>query len=157
MQNTVWTIDFSFPYPPDCTLKVFRSRVEDLAAQWRGWDHFPWRVTRNIHRFVDSPPVNFQYLLIHHCVSARSSNLVLTAEFESREDLFEMMIREQFQYIGVFRLMLIDALRYEMRFARRPYILDCTGPEEGHMNVGTEELEAARLAGGLGPARAEAR
>ena len=146
MQNEHWVIDFAFAYPPTCTREQFRRLLAAQAQHWPGWDHYPWRITRNIHRFIDTPPVNFHYLMVQDCVAAHAAHVVLNGKFEDRNEVLDMMIREQFQFIGVFRLMLIDALRYEMKFTKLPYIRDCTGVEDGHANVTDAEVKERRRA-----------
>ena len=144
MQDTTQTIDFSFDYPAGCTRAQLRTRLESLALNWPGWDNYPWRITRNIHRFINTPPVTFHYLQVRFCIAGHAAHVILNASFEDRNEVLDMMIREKFQFIGVCRLMLIDALRYEMRFTKLPYIRDCTGPEEGHDGVSVEELQTRR-------------
>jgi len=144
MRAEDWVIDFAFPYPNGCTREQLRRRLASLAAHWPGWDRYPWRITRNIHRFIDSPPVNFHYLLVQRCVAAHAAHLVLHGTCEDRDEVLDMMVREEFQFIGVFRQMLIDALRYEIKFTKLPYIRDCTGTDEGHRNVSEAELQERR-------------
>ena len=140
-----WAIDYAFDYPAACTNAILAARLKDLAVYWPGWPGFPWRVTRSIHEFLGQPPVNFHYLMIHRCLTGFASHLVLKSEFEDRDAVLAMMIRERFEVVGVLRVLLIDALRYEMRFTKLPYILDCSGPEDGHTHLTPEELAKRRL------------
>jgi hypothetical protein len=144
MQEVPWFISFAFSYPTPCTPEELLKVLRRLAADWPGWEHFPWRVTRNIHLFLGRPPVNFHHLMLQRCLTSYAAHLVLTLEFESREDVLAVMIRERFEILGVLRVLLVDALRYEMRFSRRTYIPDCTGSEEGHEHVAPEELAKRR-------------
>ena len=52
MYSVDWTIDFAFDYPVDCTPAKLRARLEYLSADWSGWENFPWRVTRSIHKYL---------------------------------------------------------------------------------------------------------
>ena len=144
MEAENWPIDFSFTYPVDCTREQLRKILTALSLHWPGWEHYPWRITRNIHRLIDTPSVNFHYLLVQHCVASHAAHVVLKGKFADRNDVLDMMIREKFQFVGVFRLMLIDALRYEMRFTKLTYIRDCTGRDDGHTSVTEEELMERR-------------
>ena len=144
MYSVPWVIDFAFDYPAGCTPAQLRALLQMQAVVWPGWPHFPWRVTRSIHEFLGQPPVNFHYLMIHRCLTGFASHLVLTSRFEDRDAVLAMMIRERFEVVGVLRVLLIDALRYEMRFSKLPYILDCSGPEDGHVHLTPEELTKRR-------------
>ena len=144
MQEVPWFISFAFPYPTPCTPEELLKVLRRLAADWPGWEHFPWRVTRNIHLFLGRPPVNFHHLMLQRCLTSYAAHLVLTLEFESREDVLAVMIRERFEIVGVLRVLLVDALRSEMRFSRRSYIPDCSGAEDGHEHVSPEELAKRR-------------
>ena len=144
MEAENWPIDFSFTYPVDCTREQLRKILTALSLHWPGWENYPWRITRNIHRLIDTPPVNFHYLLVQHCVAAHAAHVVLKGKCEDRNEVLDMMIREKFQFVGVFRLMLLDALRYEMRFTKLTHIRDWTGRDDGHTSVTEEELKARR-------------
>ena len=95
MYSVPWVIDFAFDYPAGCTPAQLRERLEHLSADWPGWPNFPWRVTRNIHHFLGRPPVNFHYLMVHHCLRGFAAHLVLNSPFEDREEVLAAMIREK--------------------------------------------------------------
>lgn len=139
-----WIIDFAFPYPSDCTRAQLLVILRRLAADWPGWPNFPWRVTRSIHKFLGRPPENFHYLMIHQCLMGFAAHLVLTAKFEDREAVLAMILREKFEIAGVLRVLLIDAIRSEMRFRKMSEIRDCSGPEDGRAVVPAEELATRR-------------
>ena len=146
MYSAPWNIDYSFDYPVDCTPALLRGRLEYLSVDWPGWENFPWRVTRSIHKFLDQPPVNFPYLMLHRCLQGYAAYLVLNSRFESRPEVLAVMIREKCEIVGLLRVLLIDAVRYELRFTKQVRIPDCSGPGEGHEQVSPEELEKRRAA-----------
>ena len=146
MYNADWLIDFAFDYPVDCTPVLLRERLEYLSADWPGWENFPWRVTRSIHKFLEQPPVNFPYLMLHRCLQGYAAHLVLNSRFESRPEVLAVMIREKCEIVGLLRLLLIDAVRYELRFSNQERLPDCSGPGEGHEQVSPEELVKRRAA-----------
>jgi len=57
-----------------------------------------------------------------------------------------VMIREKCEIVGLLRVLLIDAVRYELRFTKTKFIRDCSGPEDWHEPVSPEELEKRRVA-----------
>ena len=146
MVSVDWMIDFAFDFPVDCTPAMLLERLEYFSADWPGWENFPWRVTRSIHKFLDHPPVNFHYLTIHRCLQGYAAHLVLNSTFRSRPEVLAVMIREKCEIVGLLRILLIDALRYEMRFTKTKYIRDCSGPEDWYEPVSPEELEKRRAA-----------
>ena len=146
MTSADWMIDFAFDYPVDCTPDKLLERLESLSTDWPGWDNFPWRVTRSIHKFLDHPPVNFHYLTIHRCLQGYAAHLVLNSNFRSRPEVLAAMIREKCEIVGLLRVLLIDAVRYELRFTKMDYIRDCSGPGDRHEQVPPEELEKRRAA-----------
>jgi hypothetical protein len=119
MQELAWVIDFRFPYPASCTPAQLLTILKRLAVDWPGMPKFPWRVTRNIHKFLGRPPVNFYYLMIHRCLMGCAAHLVLNATFASREAVLTMILREKVEIIGMLRLLLIDAIRAEVSGRRR--------------------------------------
>ncbi|MCE9616447.1 MAG: hypothetical protein K8T26_19410 [Lentisphaerae bacterium] len=139
-----WIISFAFPYPAKCTREVLLKMLREFAAEWPGWETFPWRITRDIHQLIDDPPVNFHYLMTQFWLTAYACHVVLTETFASQEDLLDMMIRERFEFVGVFRHHLITALQYLRDQEGKAYIPDCTGIEEGHLGVTQEELARRR-------------
>ena len=146
MYSASWIIDYAFDYPVDCTPAKLLERLEYFSADWPGWPNFPWRVTRSIHKFLDHPPANFHYLTIHRCLQGFAAHLVLNSRFENRDEVLAAMIREKCEIVGLLRLLLIDAVRYELRFTKMDYIRDCSGPEDRQEPVPPEELEKRRTA-----------
>ncbi|MFZ4397617.1 MAG: hypothetical protein ACOYOU_18555 [Kiritimatiellia bacterium] len=146
MYSADWLIDFAFDYPVDCTPAKLVERLEYFATDWPGWDNFPWRLTRIIHKFLDHPPVNFLYLMLHRCLQGYAAHLVLNSRFESRPEVLAVMIREKCEIVGLLRLLLLDAVRYELRFTDQERMPDCSGPRDGHERVSPEELMKRRAA-----------
>ena len=146
MVSVDWKIDFAFDFPVDCTPAKLLERLEYFSADWPGWENFPWRVVRSIHKFLDNPPVNFPYLMLHRCLQGYAAHLVLNSRFESRPEVLAVMIREKCEIVGLLRLLLIDAVRYELRFMKTDRFPDCSGPGERHDVVLPEELEKRRAA-----------
>jgi len=54
-----WVITFAFPFPANCTREVLLGLLHSYANEWLGWERFPWRITRDLHHFIDDPPVEF--------------------------------------------------------------------------------------------------
>ncbi len=145
MQRKIVVVDYRFPYPGRCSQAQLMALLRMLAKGWHGWERFPWRVTRHLHRFLDELPVNFHYLMIHRCLQGFAAHLVLTERFVSRNAVLEMMVRERFEVVGVLRVLLIDALRAAVKWSGVPYILDASGPEDGHKHLTAEEIERRRV------------
>ena len=139
-----YCVDWAFQYVQNDSLLSLFSKLNELAARWPGWDKYPWHITRDIHQFANTPPANFHYVLFEHYASAQAAHLILNAEFEDRDEVFAMMIREEFQFKGVFRLLLVLAMDQEMSCSNMPYIQDCTGLDEGHKSVSNDELVERR-------------
>ncbi|NQT93325.1 MAG: hypothetical protein HQ559_11240 [Lentisphaerae bacterium] len=49
-------VDWLIRYPENCTPVLLLSELNELAAGWPGWEKYPWRITHNIQRFVNTPP-----------------------------------------------------------------------------------------------------
>ena len=141
----MWPVSCAFSYPATCTLGGFEAQLEILAAEWHGWQGFPWRVTRNLHRYLGCPPVNFHYLMVHRCLAGYAAHIVLTSTFVNRRAVLKMLLRDRFEFIGVMRMFLLEAVLWEMQITHNPCILDCSGPENRHINVPTEDIELRRV------------
>jgi hypothetical protein len=146
MKSMLWPVRYGFAYPENCTVGMLQDLLAELALRWVGWIGFPWRVTRNMQRYLGRPPVNFHYLMVQRCLACYAAHLVLTEKFVDRQAVLAMLIRENFEMTGVVRALLVEGLRFEMRMTRQPYVMDCSGPEDGHCNVPAEEIELRRTA-----------
>lgn len=144
MEQVLWPIDFAFPFPADCSQEQLVALLEKQATQWPGWDNFPWCVTRNMHQFISRPPANFHYLMTHHCLTGYAAHLVLTSKFENRQSVLALILREKFEIAGMLRALLLDAVHAEMHRTNLPFILDCSGPDDGCTYAPAEELEQRR-------------
>jgi hypothetical protein len=146
MQVCQVEVDFAFPYGEGCTPDRLRLQLSSLAEYWPGWHQFPWRVTRKLHHWLRREMVNFSYLMIQRCVTGYAAHLVLTAPFQDREAVLRVMIAMRFEVAGLMRDLLLEAVRGEMLRTRKPYILDCSGPEDWHEHVEPEEIAQRREA-----------
>ncbi|MDD5704953.1 MAG: hypothetical protein PHR35_03450 [Kiritimatiellae bacterium] len=144
MKSVLWPVRYGFKYPAGRTVGRLEARLRTLAPEWPGWQGFPWRVTRNLQRHLGRHPLNFHYLMMQRCVMGYAAHLLLTEKFFDRLAVFSMLIREQCEVAGLLRGLLVEAFRFEMRATGRPYILDATGPEDGHCHVAARELERRR-------------
>jgi uncharacterized protein YoaH (UPF0181 family) len=144
MQVSQVEVDFAFPYGEGCTPDRLRLQLSSLAEYWPGWHQFPWRVTRNLHHWLRREMVNFSYLMIQRCVTGYAAHLVLTAPFQDRDAVLRVMIAMRFEVAGLIRDLLLEAVRGEMLRTRKPYIQDCSGPEDWHEHVEPEEIERRR-------------
>ena len=146
MDVVIWSILFSVDYESVSTVAALRPTLEKLARPWKGWEHFPWWLTVGIHRLVDTHPVCFDLLVTQMLMAAYAAHLLLTAKVADRREMYAMMVREKFQFVGALRLLLIEALRAEMKFTKLPHIRDCRDGADGNPNVSAEELAARRRA-----------
>jgi hypothetical protein len=146
MQVCQIEVDFAFPYGEGCTPERLIILLSGLAEFWPGWPQFPWRVTRNLHHWLRREEVNFSYLMILRCVTGYAAHLVLTAPFQDREAVLRVMLAMRFEVAGLMRDLLLEAVRGEMLRTRKPYIQDCSGPEDWHEHVEPEEIERRRAA-----------
>ena len=144
MEQMLWPIDFAFPFPAECTQEQLVAALELHAEKWPGWENFPWRVTRSVHEFLGRPPASFHYLMTHRCLVGYASHLVLTSKFENRQAVLDLILREKFEIVGMFRALLVDAIRAELHRTQRPYIEDCSGPDDKRIPAPPEELEKRR-------------
>ncbi len=144
MKSVLWPVRYGFDYPENCTERMLKARLVELAPEWPGWLGFPWRVTRNTQRYLSRPPVNFHYLMMQRCVTGYAAHLLLTETFVDGQAVLRMMIKERCEFAGLLHGLLVEALRFEMRATGLPYILDGTGPEDGHVHVPKKELELRR-------------
>ena len=144
MEQVNWPIDFAFPFPAECTQDKLVAALEQHASKWPGWDNFPWRVTRSIHEFIGRPPASFHYLMTHHCMAGYAAHLVLSSTFENRQAVLALILREKFEIVGMFRALLLDAMRAEMRRTKLTFIEDCSGPDDGQTQVPADELAKRR-------------
>ena len=141
-----WIISFAFPYPANCTREVLLGLLHNYAKEWPGWERFPWRITRDLHHFIDDPPVNFHYLLIQHCVTAYACHVLLSAKFMNLEDVLDMLIRLRFEFVGVMRHELIRSLQSLRDMEDKDQIPDCSSIDEGQKGVGEDEIHRRRRA-----------
>jgi hypothetical protein len=146
MNEIPWVIRYALSFANVCSVARLIEILKQMAANWPGIPKFPWRVTRNIHRFLGNPPVNFHYLMIHHCLMGCAAHMVLNAKFENRAAVLEMILREKVEIVGMLRVLLIDAIRAEVKRTGVPYIRDCSGPEDGHRHLPPDEIERRRQA-----------
>ena len=146
MLACIWVITFSFPFPANCTREVLLGLLHSHAKEWMGWERFPWRITRDLHHFIDDPPINFHYLLIQHCVTAYACHVVLSAKFMNLDDVLDMLIRNRFEFVGVLRHELIRSLQSLRDAEGKAHIPDCSNAEEGDRGAGAEEILRRRRA-----------
>lgn len=146
MEVVLWSILFSVDYSALSTVASLRPELDMLARRWKGWAPFPWWLTVGIHRLVDTHPVCFDLLVTQMAIASYAAHLLLTAKVADRREMFSMMLREKFQFVGVFRLLLIEALRAEMKFTKLPYIRDCRDGADGNPRVSADELVERRRA-----------
>ena len=57
MDKIIYPIDWSFDCPTGCNERKLLKLLREMAAHWRGWEKFPWYLTRTLHRHMDQPPV----------------------------------------------------------------------------------------------------
>jgi len=146
MLACIWVITFSFPFPAHCTHEVLLGLLRSYAKEWMGWERFPWRITRDLHHFIDDPPLNFHYLLIQHCVTAYACHVLLTAKFMKLDDVLDMLIRNRFEFVGVLRHELIRSLQSLRDAEGKAHIPDCSNADEGDRGAGAKEILRRRRA-----------
>ena len=146
MLACTWVITFAFPFPAKCSREDLRGLLHSHAKEWMGWERFPWRITRDMHHFIDDPPINFHYLLIQHCVTAYACHVVLSAKFMNLDDVLDMLIRNRFEFVGVLRHELIRSLLSLRDMEGKAHIPDCSNAEEGDRRAGAKEILRRRRA-----------
>ena len=144
MKSAMWPVGYDFDYRKTLTVDALEARLAELAPEWPGWDHFPWRVTRNMHRYLSSPPVNFHYLMVQRCITGFAAHVLRTETFINRTAVLTMLVTQRCEFAGLLLGLLVDAMRYEMRVTRQTYILDASGPEDGHNSIPEAERTMRR-------------
>jgi hypothetical protein len=126
MDKITYPIDWSFQYPPDCNERKLRKRLTDMAVHWRGWEDFPWYLTKTLHRQMDRPKADWDHLHTFFWMQGHAAHVLLKAKFENRKAVLELLIEHNIQFAAVFRHMVIDQIHWCLVFAKQDQLPDCS-------------------------------
>jgi hypothetical protein len=120
-----YPIDWSVQYPDKRTRNGFREFLREQAAHWPGWENFPWYMTRTLHRHRDGPPADFDHLHAAFWMRGYAADVILNHKFEDRRALFDVLMRHEVQFAGIFRQIVIEEIRWCLNFAKQERLPDC--------------------------------
>ena len=125
MSTVPYPIDWSVPYLPDCSRNRLRKHLRELSGHWSGWDAFPWYLTRTLHRHMDGPPSDWDHLHTRFWITGLAATILLKGRFEDRNDVFDLLIRQEVQFVGILRHLIADQIRWCLMFRKLDRLPDC--------------------------------
>ncbi len=125
MLDIAYPIDWSSDYPDNCTLPKLRSMLKKQAALWRGWDEFPWYLTRTLHRHMDRPPADWDHLHTFFWMQGHAAHVLLKEKFENRNAVLRLLLEHRVQFVGIFRHIVLDQIHWCLLFNKRDRLPDC--------------------------------
>lgn len=125
MQSISYPIDWSDDYPPNCTPRKLRKMLKEKAAHWRGWEEYPWYLTRTLHRHLERPPADWDHLHACFWMQGHAAHALLKETFDDRGALFELLIEHKVQFTSIFRHIVIDQIHWCLVFNKQDRLPDC--------------------------------
>jgi hypothetical protein len=138
MQSMSYPVDWLFVYPVECSLRKFRAALREYAAFWLGWDGFPWYLTRTLHRQMDGPGNDWDYLHSFFCIRGLACHTLLKGGLANRHATMELLMEHEAQFPNILRHFVMSEIYWCLKFLKQERLEDCA-----LMGAESEEARAA--------------